>query len=225
MSAMIEGWVEKKDKRRIIFDEHQKVITSIVKKAHRVALIPQQVTISSHSDIFSGYYFFNTTAFGSTAYIADLTMDEMSFYRTIYKHSKPEPIITHVNDEYFDKYHQLILAVLSNFYEEVHLVWVTSGELGNLSGFLSRIITPEFKIKENYLKFVAKKPRYSQLESMPTFLNLDEVNFRENQDYLTVFFNNYNDRVIPEELGIKLDKDMSMDELKQHLALIAMYML
>lgn len=221
---MIDGWVEK-DKRRIIFGEHQKVITSIIKKAHRVSLIPQQVTVSSHSDIFSGYYFYNTTAFGSTAYIADLTMDEMSFYRTIYKHSQPEPIITHVNDEYFDKYHQRTLEVLSTFYNEVHLVWVTAGELGNISSLWSHLITPAFNIKENYLKFVAKKPRYKQLEDKPTFLNLDEVNFRENQDYLTTFFNNYNERVIPEELDVKLNKDMSIDELKQNLSLISMYMI
>lgn len=225
MVIMVEGWIEKKDKRRIVFDSHRKVISKIIQKAHRVSLIPQQITLSSNNDIFSGYYFTHAVGFGSTAYIADLTMDYLSFYRTVYNHSDPQPIITHLNDEYFSKYYKRVLEVLSNFYDDVNLVWVTAGDIKNIDSIISHLITPNFNIKENYLKFVAKKPRYKQFESMPTFLNLDEVNFRGNQDYLTTFFNNYNERVIPKELDVKLDKDMNMDELKQVLSLISMYMI
>jgi hypothetical protein len=231
----VEGWVERKDKRIEFFNNNRKVISAMVQKAHRVNLMPEAITLASNHDIFGGS-FFSDAVFNSCAYIAKVSKDELAFYRTIYKHSQhsnnkcssPLKIETTMKNEYFRQYCDRVLAVFSTFYEEVNIVWITSGEIeGDVTSFFSKFVTPSYKINDNYLKFVGERPRYKKFDNVPDFLNINEFNFMNNDSdyFMNTFFDRFNTRIIPDEPDLKLNKDMDLQTLKDRLTLISMVMI
>lgn len=223
----IEGYTERKDKRIEFFTKNRKVISSMVKKAHKVKLIPEAITIANSNDIFSGH-FFSDAVFNSCAYITKVDKDELSFYRTIYKSSAPTKIKTTVKNKYFWKYYERVMTVFLAFYEDINIVWITSGNIkGDVTSIFSRIISPSYKINDNYIKFVCRRPRFEQFKSVPSFLKMNEFNFIENDsdDFMDTFFERFNNQIIPNEPELKLNKDMDLNTLKDRLTLISMMLI
>lgn len=231
----VDGWVERKDKRIEFFNNNRKVISAMVQKAHSVKLIPEAITIASSNDIFSGH-FFEDAIFNGCAYIARVDKNELAFYRTIYKHSQHNTdkfsprlkIDINLKNKYFQQYCDHVLAVFSAFYEEVNIVWITSGDItGDVSSMFSKLITPSYKINDNYLKFVGERPRYKKFNNVPSFIKLNEFNFMEqdSDDFMDTFFDRFNNQVIPDEDLLKLNKAMDLLTLKDRLTLIAMFMI
>jgi hypothetical protein len=226
----IEGYSERKDKRFGFFynDSNRKVITNIIEKAHKVKLHPKSVALDSSSDIFVMDYFADRTFHDSVA-IADINPRELSFFRSVYRHSKSqEKINIAYKPKYFLEYYERMIEVYANFYEDVEIVWITSGEIeSDITTFFSKIITPKYTIKDNILKIIGVKPRFEKFKDIPSFIKINEVNFNgiSGDNFLDIFFERFNEHVIPKDVDIELTKEMDLKTLKDRLTLISMIMI
>lgn len=226
----VEGWSERKDKRFGFFynDSNRKVITNIIEKAHKVKLHPKSVALDSSSDIFVMDYFADRTFHDSVA-VANVNPRELAFFRSVYRHSKSkEKVDISYKPKYFLEHYERMIEVYSNFYEDVEIVWITSGEIeSDITTFFSKIFTPKYKVNDNILKIIGVKPRYEKFKDIPSFIKINEVNFNgiSGDNFIDIFFQRFNEHVIPKDVDIELTKEMDLQTLKDRLTLISMIMI
>lgn len=226
----VEGWSERKDKRFGFFynDSNRKVITNIIEKAHKVKLHPKSVALDSSSDIFVMDYFADRTFHDSVA-VANVNPKELAFFRSVYRHSKSkEKVDIAYKPKYFLEHYERMIEVYANFYEDVEIVWITSGEIeSDITTFFSKIITPKYKINDNILKIIGVNPRFEKFKDIPSFIKINEVNFNgiSGDNFIDIFFQRFNEHVVPKGFDIELTKEMDMEELKEKIMLLAMCMI
>lgn len=229
----IEGYTkpkEPKDKRFGFFynDSNRKVITNIIEKAHNVKLHPKSVALDSSSDIFVMDYFADRTFHDSVA-VANVDPQELAFFRSVYRHSKSkEKVDIAYKPKYFLEHYERMVEVYANFYEDVEIVWITSGKIeSDITSVFSKIITPKYTINDNILKIIGVRPRYEKFKDIPSFIKINEVNFNgiSGDNFIDIFFQRFNGYVVPKGVDIEITKEMDMEELKEKLILLAMCMI
>lgn len=226
----IEGYSNRKDKRFGFFynNSNRKVITKIIEKAHKVKLHPKSVGLDSSNDIFAMDYFADRSFHNSVA-VSNVNPEELAFFRSVYRHSNSkEKVDISYKPKYFLEYYERILEVYSNFYEDVEIVWITSGKIeSDITSFFSKIMTPKYTINDNILKIIGVRPRYKKFKEIPSFIKINEINFNgiSGDNFIDIFFDRFNEHVIPKDFDIEITKEMNIEELKEKLMLLAMCMI
>jgi hypothetical protein len=232
MSVSINAVTKKKNTRSSMLLKNTKPIQNIIRKTHKLKVPFDKILVSQNSDIFTSDYF-KKANFDDCTYIAQLRSDHITFYRTIYQHSNPTSIQTTVKNESFEKHREKIIKILSYFYNDINIVCITSCNIkSNLNNIIYNFINPDIFLLDHYVKIIANNPRHEKINNLPNFMRNGEINFmhtcilqQADETNFENFLNKVNDCFIPEELDIKLDKDMSLDELNDNLSIIDMYMI
>lgn len=222
---MLDGYTEdtETDERfRFLSNEYNlNMITHLIEKAHSIQLSPDSIVIDENDDILSMDYFDNR-AFNNHVSVANVNPRELSFFRSVYRHSiLQEKINIAYKPKYFSEYYERIIAVYSNFYEDVEIVWMTNGQIENNT---NNDVMPTYNIQDNILKIIGINPRYTVFKDIPYFIQMNEINFnnKSGDNFLDLFFERINQHVIPKNVDIELHRLTDIDTLSEQLVLISM---
>lgn len=232
MNLSINQLTKENGSRSSILLKNRRPIQKIIQKIHAMKIPFKQVVVSKNSDIFSGDYF-KSSNFDDYTYIAQLKPNHIVFYRTIYKHSNPSSIKTTVKNKSFESHKEKIVAILSYFYSDINIVCITSCTIkSNLNNIIYNFINPNIFLLDHYIKIIANNPRHENVKNLPNFMKYGEINFmhtcvmqQSDETNFENFLNKVNTYFIPNELDIKLNKDMSLEEFNDNLSIIDMYMI
>ena len=88
-------------------------------------------------------------------------------------------------------------------------------------------MTPKYTINDNILKIIGVRPRYKKFKEIPSFIKINEINFNgiSGDNFIDIFFDRFNEHVIPKDFDIEITKEMNIEELKEKLMLLAMCMI
>jgi hypothetical protein len=226
---MLDGYTEdtETDERfRFLSNEYNlNMITHLIEKAHNIQLSPASIVIDENDDILAMDYFDNRT-FNNHVTVANVNSQELSFFRSVYRHSiSQEKINISYKPKYFSEYYERIIAVYSNFYEDVEIVWITNGKIENNT---NNDVMPTYNIQDNILKIIGINPRYSVFKDIPYFIQMNEINFNNksgSDNFLDLFFERINQHVIPKNVDIELHRLTDIDTLNEQLVLISMWII
>jgi hypothetical protein len=223
---MLDGYTEEADtdeRFRFLYNESNlNLITHFIENAHNIQLPRDGIVIDENDDILAIDYFDNRT-FNNHVTVANVSPRELSFFRSVYRHSiSQEKISIDYKPKYFSEYYERIIAVYSNFYEDVEIVWISNGQIENNT---NNDVMPTYNIQDNILKIIGINPRYSVFKDIPYFIQMNEINFNNksgSDNFLDLFFERINQHVIPKNVDIELHRLTDIDTLNEQLVLICM---